>query len=126
MIRVEEYITEEGKSPFAEWFDDLDAHAANKVNVYLTRIEQGNSSNLKPIKGAFQEVIIDWGPGYRVYVGKDGDKLIILLGGGTKKHQQKDIDHAFCTWMRFLSPQTSNTFPVDSQISRVLRMFLSI
>jgi putative addiction module killer protein len=81
MIRVEEYITDVGTSPFADWFNELDAQAANKVNVYLTRIEQGNSSNLKQIKGAFQEVIINWGPGYRVYVGKDGDKLIMLLGG---------------------------------------------
>ena len=101
MIRVEEYITEEGKSPFADWFDGLDAHAANKVNTYLTRIEQGNTSNLKPIKGAFQEVVIDWGPGYRVYVGKDGEKLIILLGGGTKKHQQKDIEHAQWLWEEY-------------------------
>ncbi len=98
MIRVEEYITEEGKNPFADWFDSLDAHAANKVNTYLTRLGQGNTSSLKPIKGAFQEIIIDWGPGYRVYVGKDGDRLIILLGGGTKKHQQKDIDHAQMLW----------------------------
>ncbi len=98
MIKIEEYITIDGKSPFADWFNSLDSHAANKVNVYLTRIEQGNCSNLKPINGAFQEVIIDWGPGYRVYIGKDGDKLIILLGGGTKKHQQKDIDHAQWLW----------------------------
>ncbi len=101
MIRVEEYITEEGKSYFADWFDGLDAHAANKVNVYLTRLEQGNTSCLKPIKGAFQEIVIDWGPGYRVYAGKDGDRLIILLGGGTKKHQQKDIDHAQMLWEEY-------------------------
>ncbi len=101
MIRVEEYITAEGQNPFAEWFDDLDAHAANKVNTYLTRIGQGNLSNLKPIKGSLQEVIINWGPGYRVYVGKDGDKLIILLGGGTKSRQQKDIDRAAEIWEEY-------------------------
>jgi len=98
MIIVEEYITIDGKSPFADWFNSLNSHAANKVNVCLTRIEQGNCSSLKPIKGAFQEMIIDWGPGYRVYIGKDGDKLIILLGGGTKKHQQRDINHAQWLW----------------------------
>lgn len=59
MIRLEEYITEEGNSPFADWFDDLDAQAATKVNTYLTRIEQGNTSSLKPIKGAFQEARIN-------------------------------------------------------------------
>src|SRR5258708_121574 len=101
MIRVEEYITEAGKNPFADWFDGLDTHAANKVNTYLTRIEQGSTSNLKPIKGAFQEVVIDWGPGYRVYVGKDGNRLIVLLGGGTKKHQQKDIDYAEMLWEEY-------------------------
>ena len=50
MIRVEEYLTEEGNSPFANWFDELDAQAANKVNTYLTRVAQGNTSSLKPIK----------------------------------------------------------------------------
>lgn len=101
MVRVKEYITEEGSSPFADWFNRLDAHAANKVNVYLTRIEQGNTSGIKPLKGALQEVVIDWGPGYRIYVGKDGDELIILLGGGTKKRQQKDIDQAAMLWEEY-------------------------
>jgi putative addiction module killer protein len=98
LIRVEEYLTVEGRSPFAIWFNGLDAQAAAKVNTYLTRIEQGNTSSLKPLKGAFQEVVIDWGPGYRVYIGKDGMKLIILLGGGTKKEQQKDIEAAREFW----------------------------
>jgi putative addiction module killer protein len=101
MIRVEEYITIGGGNPFAEWFNGLNAHAANKVNTYLTRVGEGNTSSLKPIKGAFQEVHIDWGPGYRVYVGKDGDKLIILFGGGTKKGQQKDIDQAQKLWEEY-------------------------
>lgn len=101
MIRIAEYITEEGTSPFANWFDDLDAQAANKVNTYLTRIAEGNTSSLKPIKGAFQEVRIDWGPGYRVYVGRDDDKLIVLLGGGTKQRQQKDIEQAEKLWEEY-------------------------
>ena len=101
MIRIEEYVTEEGNSPFAEWFDGLDVQAANKVHTYLTRIEQGNTASLKPIKGAFQEIRIDWGPGYRVYAGKDGDTLIILLGGGTKQRQQRDIDKAGQLWEEY-------------------------
>ncbi|HBO97037.1 MAG TPA: addiction module protein [Candidatus Omnitrophica bacterium] len=100
-MRIEEYITEEGISPFADWFEGLDAHAANKVNTYLTRIAQGNTSNFKPIKGAFGEVRIDWGPGYRIYVGRDGNTLIILLGGGTKQRQQKDIDKAAELWEEY-------------------------
>lgn len=101
MTKIEEYITEEGKSPFADWFNELDAQAANKVTTYLTRIAAGNTSNLKPIKGALQEVRIDWGPGYRVYAGKDGDALIILLGGGTKQRQHKDIDKAVELWEEY-------------------------
>ena len=101
MIRVEEYITEKGISPFAIWFDHLDAQAASKVNTYLTRIQEGNTSSLKPIKGAFQEIRINWGPGYRVYIGKDAETLIILLGGGTKQHQQKDINCALKLWEEY-------------------------
>ena len=101
MFKLVAYTADEGEKPFEDWFSSLDIHAANKVNVYLTRLEQGNTSNLKPIKGALQELRIDWGPGYRVYIGKDGDKLIILLGGGTKKHQQKDIDQAEYYWEEY-------------------------
>lgn len=101
MIKVEEYIAADGRNPFKDWFNDLNAPAANKVNTYLTRIEQGNTSSLKPIKGAFQEVVIDWGPGYRIYVGRDGDKLVILFGGGIKKQQQKDIDNAYILWEEY-------------------------
>ena len=101
MIRIEEYITEAGYSPFADWFNGLNAQAANKVNAYLTRIGEENTSNLKPIKGAFQEVRIDWGAGYRVYIGRDNNKLIILLGGGTKHRQQKDIDSALKFWEEY-------------------------
>jgi len=101
MVRVEEYTLEDGSCPYAQWFDGLDAQSAAKVTTYLTRIEEGNTSSLKPIKGAFQEVVIDWGPGYRVYIGKDGEKLIILFGGGTKKRQQKDINAAAELWKEY-------------------------
>ena len=101
MIKVEEYITEDGRSPFARWFSDLDAQAAAKINTYLTRLTQGNISSLKPVKGSLQEMVINWGPGYRIYVGKDGEKLIILLGGGTKKRQQNDIRTAAEFWEEY-------------------------
>lgn len=101
MIRVEEYTLKDGSSPYAQWFDGLDVQSAAKVTTYLTRIEEGNTSSLKPIKGAFQEVVIDWGPGYRVYVGKDGEKLIILFGGGTKRRQQKNINAATELWKEY-------------------------
>ncbi len=101
MNEVQEYLCEDGSSPFADWFDGLNVQAALKVNTYLTRIGNGNLSNVKSVGSGVHECVIDWGPGYRVYLGKDRDKLIILLGGGTKKRQQKDIDQAKELWREY-------------------------
>ena len=89
-IRVVEYLREDSSSPYGEWFDDLDAQAAAKVTVAQVRMATGNTSSIKWFDG-IGEYRIDWGPGYRIYLAKDGDTLIILFGGGTKKTQPKDI-----------------------------------
>jgi putative addiction module killer protein len=98
MLRLVEYLDEDGRSPFARWFARLDARAAAKVVAALARIEQGNLSNLKAVKAGVHEFRIDWGPGYRIYLGRDGDVLVILLGGGIKRRQQKDIEAARASW----------------------------
>ena len=92
-MKVREYIKEDGSIPYKEWFDSLSSQAAVKVTVAMTRLEQGNLSNIKWF-GGFGECRIDWGPGYRIYLVKDGSDLIVLLGGGTKLRQQADIDRA--------------------------------
>ena len=92
-IRVEEYIRPDGSIPYKEWFDSLDAQAAAKVATAKIRMELGNTSNVKWFSG-IGEYVIDWGPGYRIYLAKDGESLIVLFGGGTKKRQQADIDWA--------------------------------
>ena len=92
-IRVEEYLREDESSPYRKWFDDLEANAAAKVAIALVRLEMGNTSNVKWFDG-IGEVRIDWGPGYRIYLAKDGEALVILFGGGTKKSQKKDIAKA--------------------------------
>ncbi len=89
-IRVLEYIRENGTSPYSEWFNDLDAQAAAKATVAKARMATGNTSSIKWFDG-IGEYRIDWGPGYRIYLAKDGDALIILFGGGIKKTQPKDI-----------------------------------
>ncbi|MEH3117246.1 MAG: type II toxin-antitoxin system RelE/ParE family toxin [Methylorubrum populi] len=91
---VEEYTREDGSSPFRLWFDDLDALAAAKVTTATIRLEAGNTSNVKWIGGGLGEYRIDWGPGYRIYLAQDGDALIVLFAGGTKKRQQADIERA--------------------------------
>ena len=101
MIEVRECVYADGSSPFADWFDELNVQAALKVNTYLTRIGSGNLSSVKSVGSGVHECRIDWGPGYRVYLGKDGEKLVILLGGGTKKRQQKDIDQAKELWQEY-------------------------
>ena len=98
MTEVREYIDPQGRSPFARWFDRLNAPAAAKVTMALTRIELGNLSDHKSVGAGVWELRLDFGPGYRVYFGKDGDRLVILLGGGTKKRQQKDIETAKQLW----------------------------
>lgn len=91
---VQEYIREDGSCPFRSWFDDLDFQAGAKVATAIVRLELGNLSNVKWIGGGLGEYRINWGPGYRLYLAQDGDELIILLVGGTKKRQQTDIDRA--------------------------------
>lgn len=97
-MTVLEFLDRQGSSPFAKWFGGLDATAAAKVTTALLRMELGNLSNAKGVGAGVLENRIDFGPGYRVYFGKDGDTLVVLLGGGTKKRQQRDIATAQDRW----------------------------
>lgn len=101
MIELREYIDAKGRSPYARWFNRLNSQAAAKVAITLVRLEQGNLSNAKGVGGGVLECRIDFGPGYRIYFGKEGDTLIVLLGGGTKKSQQQDIETARELWREY-------------------------
>ena len=101
MLLAKQYEDENKKSPYAQWFDDLNAPAAAKVTTAVARMEQGNFSNVTPVGSGVSEKTIDFGPGYRIYFGKDGDQIIILLGGGSKKRQQRDIDLAIERWQDY-------------------------
>jgi putative addiction module killer protein len=98
VLELRYYLTGDGQSPFESWFSDLDAAAAAKVSVALVRLGQGNASNAKSVGEGVLEYRIDWGPGYRVYFGRDGEVLVILLTGGTKKRQRRDIERAKELW----------------------------
>ena len=98
MIDVREYLAADGSSPYAKWFNAMNAPAAAKVAIAITRMAQGNLSNTKSVGGGIQEYRIDFGPGYRIYFGRDGERLIILLGGGTKKRQGDDVHRAQNQW----------------------------
>src|ERR1035438_7661774 len=98
MIELRGYIDINGDKRFARWLEALDASAAAKVAIALTRLEQGNFSQAKGVGAGVSEYKIDFGPGYRIYFGRDGETLVILLGGGTKKRQNQDIRAAQQCW----------------------------
>ena len=93
MVEVREYLDQGGSSPYAAWFDRLNREAAAKVVAALTRLQQGNFSNAKSVGAGVYE--------YRIYFGKDGERLVILVGGGTKKRQQEDIKTALARWQDY-------------------------
>jgi putative addiction module killer protein len=98
MVEIRYYVAASGEQPFADWFVELEATARAKVTRAIARMEQGNFSNVKGVGEGVLEFRINFGPGYRVYFGRDGETLVILLTGGTKKRQQRDIDAAHAYW----------------------------
>jgi putative addiction module killer protein len=98
VLDIRYYLAPDGRSPFEGWFSSLDALAAAKVTVAIARLGQGNLSNVKGVGEGVLEYRINFGPGYRVYFGRDGNDLVILLTGGTKKRQQRDITMAIEFW----------------------------
>jgi putative addiction module killer protein len=106
-FEIKEFI-EAGNSPFADWFDSLDAVTAARVDKYIRRLEVGNFGATKSLdKGVF-ELKLDFGSGYRVYFGRDGKTIIILLGGGSKRRQSADIAVAIERWKRYKQTKVEN------------------
>jgi len=108
ILRVDEYLREDGSNPYKAWFDGLDPRAAAKVTTAKLRLELGNTSSVKWFDG-MGEYVIDWGPGYRLYLAKDGDTLIVLFGGGIKRGQQRDIDRAKALFAEYKSRKKALT-----------------
>lgn len=101
MIEIRQYVDRLGRNPFERWFKDQDGATRARITIALGRMEDGNFASAKGIgEGAF-ELRLDFGPGYRVYFGKDGETVVILLGGGTKKRQQADIQRVRALWHEY-------------------------
>jgi putative addiction module killer protein len=107
MNEIREYVGPDGRNQFLEWFDGLNSDAARKVTTALYRLGLGNFSNVKGVSGGVFESRIDFGPGYRIYFGKDGETIVILLCGGTKKKQQHDIELARELWLDYKKQKRS-------------------
>ncbi len=102
-LRILVYADSHGRAPFESWFRELDVRAQAKVTVALDRLKRGNVSNVSGVGESVFELKLDWGPGYRLYFGRDGDRIVILLLGGTKKRQSRDIATAKSFWLDYKS-----------------------
>jgi putative addiction module killer protein len=101
VIEVREYVDAKGKIPYRDWLVKLDAATRARVIGSVLRVEHGNFSAARSAGSRVSELRLDFGPGYRIYFGKDGERLVILLGGGTKKQQQADINAAHVLWAEY-------------------------
>ncbi len=101
MVKVTQYELKDGAIPFEVWFLSLSAKAALKVRSAIARMELGNFGDRKSVGGGVWERRIDFEQGYRIYFAKDGNDLVLLLFGGTKKRQQSDIDQAKGYWLEY-------------------------
>jgi putative addiction module killer protein len=98
-FRVVQYQTIDGRTPLFEWLDRLaDRQAQARIAARLDRLSGGLFGDWKSVGGGVCELRVDHGPGYRVYLGQDGKTLILLLCGGTKRTQAKDIEKAHAYW----------------------------
>lgn len=95
MIELRHYVSADGRDIFGEWLDRLrDANARARIEVRLGRLERGLFGDCRAVGDNVSELRIDWGPGYRVYFCRDGGTIMILLCGGDKRTQDKDIRDA--------------------------------
>jgi putative addiction module killer protein len=106
--RILEYVEPSGRSPFSVWFAGLNAVAAARVTIALTLLGHGNLSNVEGVGGGVYEYKIDFGPGYRIYFGKDGEHIVILLGGSAKKRQSAAIAAARAAWVAYKRAKAGN------------------
>jgi putative addiction module killer protein len=94
--------TDEGRTPFDEWYLHIkDKKTKAVIAARLLRIQAGNLGDAKPIALGVYEFRIDFGPGYRIYFGQVQNVLIVLLCGGDKSTQKRDIDRAIALWSQY-------------------------
>ena len=97
-MEVREYLDREDEGPYRRWVGALNPQAQARVIRAVEQMRKGNLSNVRSVGGGVHEFRIHSGPGYRVYFGRIGDALIVLLGGGVKARQQRDIETARRLW----------------------------
>jgi len=101
VIEIRQYVDRLGRNPFERWFEKLDDTTQARIVIALDRLERGNVSSVKSEGAGVLELRLDFGPGYRIYFGRDGERLVILLGGRTKWRQQANIATAKALWQEY-------------------------
>jgi putative addiction module killer protein len=95
VVGLRYYQTSAGEQPFTEWLRQLnDRQARTRIEARLARVTVGNFGDVEPVGEGVMELRIDWGPGYRVYFARVGQVIVLLLCGGDKRTQQRDINRA--------------------------------
>lgn len=98
------YANQDGYEPFSEWVDNLrDRQGKRRILQRLRRIEQGNYGDVAPIGDGLSELRMFFGPGYRIYFGEDAENIVVVLCGGDKSTQEKDIEDAKAYWKEYIS-----------------------
>lgn len=112
MLEIRIYQTQEKDCPFENWLDNLsDINAKARILQRIDRIEAGNFGDCESVGDGVHELRIDHGPGYRIYFSNDGKYLVILLCGGTKRRQKKDIKQAKAYWKDYKARKGENRTP---------------
>ena len=101
-FKVREYVDDRGRIPFRNWLAGLDVATRARVQARILRFEAGNLGDHKDIGAGVWEARFDFGPGYRLYFGRIGREVVLLLLGGDKKLQTKDIKRAREFWSEYL------------------------
>jgi len=99
---VREYETAEGKVPFRDWLATLDRATRARIQARVARFETGNVGDHRSVGGGVQEARVMFGPGHRIYFGQEGTRLVLLLMGGSKGTQARDIRRAQQYWRDYL------------------------
>jgi putative addiction module killer protein len=115
MFKVRYYVTDRGNSPFADWFSSLDSVPRAKAASAVERMEQGNLSNVKSVGRGVLEYRIDFGPGYRIYFGRDGPMLIILLAGVNQEAATAGYRHRYAALAGLQARQTTQPMKRETE-----------
>ena len=102
---VREYLTSKGFNPYREWLATLDTRPRARIQAMMLRFEDGNLGDHKALDGGVWEARLDFGPGYRIYFGRVGAVVVLLLCGGDKSTQRRDIERAKENWKQYVEEQ---------------------